>query len=389
MLFFASARQVSGRLCSIKLLAFFLVIVCSVQAQGVEALINPTVDGSKTPELIPDDIAYKVAFLCFSQENDADSTSFKRTRAFLKRLTLSAKDEALLSDTSQQFRKSYKQLIQETRSASVPEKYEQAKALVQASNEALQEAGISAEATATIKKFVDLEKQNIKLFPIPEMTHVARRDSFWNGLLAWFSPHVYAQMSPTGSTWSDVAMDTSGSEEGSSGNVLYTYAGTDAPGCSCHTVYTHTTMTSQSGRVVYGFSDPPSGMESAYVTTVMPLQESDANADGNFISQTDHYAYCPIINQAFISDISYISLPLKKVVAYYYYTGSANDGHGVYKRCTPMKSVCDACVIILGSGTPWQYGLFGGYQLDVRNTQWCVMKALSYKDRCYSPDPVP
>ncbi len=95
-------------------------------------------------------------------------------------------------------------------------------------------------------------------------------------------------------------------------------------------------------------------------------------------SQVGTFAYSPI------SD----TVPLMHIKAYYSYTGSQNQGHGVYNRCHPIGTTCDYCDIIIGSPI-WQYGLFDGAEIHIRGGAGCTMVAIQQVNDCSLPDPVP
>jgi hypothetical protein len=82
------------------------------------------------------------------------------------------------------------------------------------------------------------------------------------------------------------------------------------------------------------------------------------------------------------------TVPLQHIQAYYYYTGSYNQGQGVYKRCNPIGSTCDTCSITIGSPS-WAYGLFDGAEIHVGTANICAMAALESVSGCFAPDPVP
>ncbi len=110
-------------------------------------------------------------------------------------------------------------------------------------------------------------------------------------------------------------------------------------------------------------------------------------ADGNYYAGGAITYYCScIMNVAGTGGGSYV--PLSNIQAYYYYTGSYNNGQGVYKRCNPIGTVCDVCSVTIGLPA-WNYGLFGGVEIHVLSSAICVMGSLEQTSMCYSPDPVP
>jgi hypothetical protein len=63
-----------------------------------------TIDGPKNPELIPDDVAYRVLLLAIAEPEDASPEQKARARAKIVRAQLSEDDEVLFLTMATQYK---------------------------------------------------------------------------------------------------------------------------------------------------------------------------------------------------------------------------------------------------------------------------------------------
>lgn len=381
-------RPKCARVVGLSSIYCLVAIVSASLSPRLEGQVSKiTVDGSKNPELIPDEIAYQSLFLMVSADSNGSDISRKRAAAFLKALRLTAQDQAEVAGKASSFRQSHQTISGDPQPVGVAARFQRQVELVNIVRSDLS-GRLSTDGNAKLRDFVQQQKRHIKLFPIPDMDHHAS-NTLLQGLLNWFSlPKVYAQMNPSGSIYTNTQGDYQANPpDGESGAGMYAYGVTSAGGCSCHTVSAWTTITSPNGRYEIGNADPRPGVEFAESTAYMAFRPDDM-IDGSQVQvETYHQAYCPVIGSTFIQESTYAPAPLMHITAYYRYV-STNQGQGLYNRCNPIGTICDSCSIHLGPAT-WQYGLFDGGEIHIGFTNICVMAAVEQVDRCYSPDPVP
>lgn len=77
----------------------------AVQHEGHSMQLAVIVDGSKTPDRIPDELAYQHFFLAISDPGQSSANAVSRQKAWLSRLELSAADELNLATIVNQLRK--------------------------------------------------------------------------------------------------------------------------------------------------------------------------------------------------------------------------------------------------------------------------------------------
>src|SRR6185437_12310073 len=77
---------------------------------------------------------------------------------------------------------------------------------------------------------------------------------------------------------------------------------------------------------------------------------------------------------------------VQTIVAYYYYYSTGN----LYKRCHPIRTVCDNLSPILMPNPIWQYGLFVSRELDTYvGSQFCWGAGTKQVTDCSQADPKP
>ncbi len=140
-----------------------------------------TIDGAKNPELIPDEVAYRVMLLSLAEPQNPTEAQRARARAKLGRAELSADDEALLLNTSTQYKAQIDNLA--TQAAQISEGIafvhpdsvqgrqlselgkRQERALVDAL--AILQNGLSVEGSQKLQVHVRNIKHKMKMYPPP------------------------------------------------------------------------------------------------------------------------------------------------------------------------------------------------------------------------------
>ena len=139
---------------SVSILAVLLFGISPLVAQTTTKLPPGWVDGSKTPNLIPDRIAYRLVFMSLMLPASPDQTAINRQETRLKQIGFSATDETVLKQTLTMFASSYSTLKQTNGEAA------QTWALVQATRSSLQ-TQLSADGNSKFSAYVALEKQRM------------------------------------------------------------------------------------------------------------------------------------------------------------------------------------------------------------------------------------
>jgi hypothetical protein len=115
------------------------------------------VDGSKTPNLIPDRAAYRLVFMRLMLPVSADATMIARQEARLTRIGLSAADATVLRQALASFADSYSSWVQTAGAGSTDD---QAWAIVQATHNTLR-AQLSSDGNSKFSAYVALEKRHM------------------------------------------------------------------------------------------------------------------------------------------------------------------------------------------------------------------------------------
>jgi hypothetical protein len=165
-----------------------LALSCSMSAQSQHThvatsnslgALAATIDGSKTPDQIPDSTAQRLVLRALAQPPGASAEQLARQRAKLAPLLLSEGDTTLLSSILAQFLTSYQSFIksQQTaiaaaQAAGTPFDYgdpiDQREALV-ASTIAAIRTQLSAPGASAFMQFVNSEKKHMTIGPFPSM----------------------------------------------------------------------------------------------------------------------------------------------------------------------------------------------------------------------------
>jgi hypothetical protein len=143
--------------------AIALVGVAPLFAQTSSAANLPPgwVDGSKTPNLIPDRAAYRLVFMRLMLPVSPDATVIARQEARLARIGLSATDAATLKQALAAFAGSYSSWAQ---TVGVPSTEDQAWAIVRATQNTLQ-TQLSSDGNSKFSAYVALEKRHMIVKP--------------------------------------------------------------------------------------------------------------------------------------------------------------------------------------------------------------------------------
>jgi hypothetical protein len=145
-----------------------------VVTQG-KALPPGSIDGSKTPELIPDSTAYRIFFRALT--TDAD---LARQQAMLGRAQLSPADLAHALAVGAQFeslRATYKQHVKDAIAAAQIDstKFDQSalaaeQAALGTQVKSLLQARLSKKGMASLDALIQSEKRNMTISPVPDMS---------------------------------------------------------------------------------------------------------------------------------------------------------------------------------------------------------------------------
>jgi hypothetical protein len=135
------------------------------------------IDGSRTPELIPDAVAYRVFFRALTVNPKTD-----RLHAFLGPANLSDADFALVVSTGPEFeslRSAYRQHEREAVAAAASagtavdwSALEAEKAGIGAKVKSLLQSRLSPGGMASLDALIQSEKRKMTIFPLPDMSGV-------------------------------------------------------------------------------------------------------------------------------------------------------------------------------------------------------------------------
>ena len=154
---------------------------CSSSATASSTSTTPvlppgTIDGSKTPDLIPDIVAYRLVFVAFSEPPNPTAEQASRQHAKLGSLELSKPDIDIFSSELSRFHDRYRQLIA-GQTPNTPATDDARGAFIQARDAivsdtvaALESRG-SANAIIRFKAFVLSEKKHMTMAPVPKMSN--------------------------------------------------------------------------------------------------------------------------------------------------------------------------------------------------------------------------
>lgn len=140
-----------------------------------------TIDGSKTPEQIPDDVAYRLFFRAVSEPSNASPAQRERLRVKLLRAQLSDADltplvEALgnYHDGREAWERSYQQALSKSGALNASTVNAQFVAerdvLIKNTRDSIA-ARLSANGFIQLDRLVQMEKRNMVIAPFPEMPH--------------------------------------------------------------------------------------------------------------------------------------------------------------------------------------------------------------------------
>jgi len=372
-----------------------ILLLPSIFSQTVSnsPITGPLVDGSKTPQLIPDHEMLALLFLTATAPTQgAREIETRRAKAFLQNLSMTPEDVRAFEACAVDYR-----LMRETPNAtsSQDEAFQHRIALATNAMSRLR-TELSPAGWATLASLLKQEKRSVKLFPIPPMKHhAAQAPNWWNQLLAYLRPRtVYAQgMTPYASLYTSMSVD-----DGDAPTIYATGTTNAQSGCNCHDVSVYTTLTLPGGRMDgdtrYGY------YEVAQATVALTLTGSDS--DGFMQASSTHNAYCPINQTQFVSgEQTSQSNPLQKTRAYYKCV-SLNNGQCVkqphpffpaiqvytHDRCN-SGTICNR---LWSRNNNWLFTLQTVWQISIGgNTTCSAVPPPDAQQRiaCASPDPIP
>jgi hypothetical protein len=216
----------------------------------------------------------------------------------------------------------------------------------------------------------------MKTFPLPDMSPSVG----W--LERFFLPTVHAQMSPTGSGYTTMSLD-------SSGNLHATGVTNATSSCHCHQASATTAITYPNGGGTYAQS--LNQVETAVADASFALYPDTFQYDsGNISARTTHTALCPIMHISF-DNISTTAVGTSRLIsAYYMCTANCQTNAPTYTRC----NIGDCNTINeYKYNRPVNFSVFALFNVAFLNlpggTEVCLGGAPTYTDKCHSPDPKP
>ena len=148
------------------ILAALLGIGFRARAQNASSHV---LDGSRHPELIPDETMYALIFLtATAPSKDATSTEKGRAKAHIANLPLSSQDQATFAEHALAYRNGYEALRSGPPTKDEAEFQQRKLDLVRNAAAAL-DSRLSGLGRAQIKQLLQNEKRAVKLVPIPVM----------------------------------------------------------------------------------------------------------------------------------------------------------------------------------------------------------------------------
>ena len=153
----------------------------STDAQPATTDPPGTIDGAKNPELIPDDVAYRVLFLAVAEPENPTEEQLARARAKISRAQLSEEDTAAFLNAATQFKAQIDSLAAQAAEISkgiafVDPSSVQGRQLSQLGKQQDQvlantlgalQTGLSAEGLQRLQAHIQSIKRNMKVYPPP------------------------------------------------------------------------------------------------------------------------------------------------------------------------------------------------------------------------------
>lgn len=349
------------------------------------------VDGAQHPELIPDERAYHIVLLTASaSERSTDvarkDVARKYANAVVASLPFVEQDRRAFADLAAQYRKSLEQLEDEQRTVLGDHDrqrsiYNRKQQLLENTIGALREQ-LTVTGVAQVLAYAQRAKRNMKLFALPNMDHAAT--GLMGTLSRFFSlPTVHAQMNPTGTAYSSVAIDNTN-------GAIIGEGITDATSdCGCHQTRATSYLTFGS----FSAWNEYDGSEFSEAYAYLPLDDSQFS-DGTITVNSTHWAYCPIIGTVFLQTQTFAQVSASFIQAYYMCdtdaSGQCASNH-MYHRCT-LRDRCDqiAAGRLPTIGYYPRFGLFNVLRVDNPIFETCITgKVVVPADKCITPDPRP
>lgn len=241
----------------------------------------PIIDGSRTPDGIPDEVAYSLILLTASARKEASNIERLRAQTFTAAMPILQREHLIVTEIAAAFRRGSEEALLAGPASGGPERR---RALTQNAIAALN-ARLESVSVSRFSLFLGNAKRSMKMFPLPKMGPQAAVVRPWDRLAQMFSlPIVYAHSMPPypySSTYTSLTHDANG--------IFYATGTTNAfSACNCHTTYAWVRVTMPDGRT--SGSTDPSSLELAQATASI----SNDFAQGTVQAITSHSAYCPI-----------------------------------------------------------------------------------------------
>lgn len=378
-----------------------IVVLISATIAGFEVVKNlhtvhaapqssPIADGSISPSSIPDDTAYSNFLLIASAGANDSEVAHRRVAAVLAELPLSNEDRDVFKGIVAGYRNNLETLNAATASA-LGQHSASAVRAVFARRQQLLSSTISSltdnltyVGSGSLAKYVATEKKNMKLYEIPSMEEDSPGPLGYLFRIFSFT-QVHAQsMNPTGSTYTHVTGDYTGS--------MYSTAVTNATSyCGCHQSRASTTV-SYNGIQQSGYN---SGGEQVTADAMISLDDDNFGNGGTISGVSTHYSYCPLAHLAFINRGSSGQASGRFIQAYYYCDwDSANNactsslGIRTYHRCNPTGTCDSLYAFRVKSGRSfYRYALLNVLFVQGTFVNACTAGSnITYCDRCLAPD---
>jgi hypothetical protein len=168
-----------GRLC------FLAGLLCSgvfAQQPGVSVVPAGIIDGSVTPELIPDIVAYRLFFSALAGRTKAGSSNVSpnsnsetpRQKAKLRSIGLNSADESALVAELAKFRADVDGMMAETKArvsmGVAPSSSTQSLNDIANNHVGILQSQMTTDGSARLLQYVRAEKSKMRMIPFPEMS---------------------------------------------------------------------------------------------------------------------------------------------------------------------------------------------------------------------------